>query len=152
MHKWQEWSPWAERDPDAKYTFEGPDAGEGAKCMWDGNDEVGSGSMTIVESKPNELVRYKLEFIRPYEGHADVSFTLTPQDEGTEVTWDMQSENNFISKAMCLFMDMEDIVGKDFELGLASLKTAVEESADSPTDDNATDDNHEENADKNNEE
>src|SRR5687767_5317800 len=100
LQKWQVWSPWARLDPNAKYTFEGPMAGPGAKLAWAGNSDVGAGSMTITESKPNELVRFKLDFKEPFEGQCDTEFTLKPEAGGTHVTWTMTGRNNFIGKAM----------------------------------------------------
>ena len=130
LRKWQSWSPWAKLDPSAKNSFEGPTAGEGAVFRWSGNDEIGEGKMTITESKPHELVRMRLEFVRPMEDEADTEFVLQGNSHQTELTWTMSGKHTFMSKAMCLFMDMDAMVGGDFEKGLASLKQVVE-SADS---------------------
>lgn len=127
LSKWQAWSPWAERDPNAKEWYSGPDAGEGAVAHWDGNDEVGAGSMTITQSKPDELIELELTFIRPMEGTADVEFNFSPQGDGTEVAWHMHGENNLMGKMMCLFMDLDKMIGDDYEEGLANLKRVVEE-------------------------
>ncbi len=128
MKKSHEWSPWKKLDPDAKYTFEGPEAGEGAKVRWDGNDEVGAGQMTIVESRPNERIKLALEFTRPMQDKSDVVYTFKPADDGeaTEVTWAMIGEHTFISKAMCMFMDMDAMIGEKFEEGFANLKETAE--------------------------
>lgn len=129
LHKYQAWSPWTKLDPNAKYTFEGPEAGKGAVIRWDGNDEVGAGSMTITESLPHQQIDMNLTFIRPFEGKSDVQFTFKPEGEQkdkTLVTWDMQGKNNFIAKAMCMFMDMDKMVGGDFEQGLENLNKVVE--------------------------
>ena len=99
LKKWQEWSPWAKMDPNCKTAFEGPIAGGGAKFSWNGNSDVGVGSMTITESKPPELVRIKLAFLKPMEGVSDVVFTLKPEGGGTLVTWQMDSKNGFMAKA-----------------------------------------------------
>lgn len=126
FRKWQAWSPWAKLDPQAKNSFEGPTAGEGAVFRWSGNDRVGEGTITITESRPHDLVRMKLEFVRPMEDQADTDFVLKPVDKQTQLTWTMAGKNNFMSKAMCLFIDMDAMVGGDFEKGLANLKAVVE--------------------------
>jgi hypothetical protein len=127
FHKWDDWSPWAKLDPDVKATYQGPDDGEGAVFRWAGNDKVGEGSMTIVESKPHERIDIELEFIKPMEGKADVDFQFEPQGDQTVVTWGMHGKNDFVGKAFCLFMDMDAMIGGDYEQGLANLKRAVEE-------------------------
>jgi uncharacterized protein YndB with AHSA1/START domain len=125
LHKWQAWSPWAKLDPNAKNTFEGPAAGAGAKFAWVGNSDIGAGSMTITESKPNELIRFKLDFQEPFEGQCDTEFTFQPDGTGTRVTWTMAGKNNFICKAMSLVMDCDKMCGDQFEQGFANLKAAV---------------------------
>ncbi|MBI2924099.1 MAG: SRPBCC family protein [Verrucomicrobia bacterium] len=126
LHKWEAWSPWAKLDPAAKNTFEGPAAGTGAIFRWAGNNQVGEGSMTITESRPNELVRFRLDFLKPMAGSSDAEFTFKPEGNQTTVTWTMTGENNFIAKAICLFMSMDKMVGGQFETGLASIKSIVE--------------------------
>jgi uncharacterized protein YndB with AHSA1/START domain len=129
LHKWDAWSPWAKLDPGMKVTFEGPQTGAGASYAWVGNKEVGEGKMSITESKANELVRLKLEFIKPFASTATTEFTFKPEGEQTSVTWSMTGDKNFISKAFCLFMNMDKMVGGDFEKGLASLKSVVQVAA-----------------------
>jgi len=126
FHKWQPWSPWEKLDPDAEAVFEGPDSGEGAVFKWSGNDEVGEGTMTIIDSDPHEKIGIRLEFVRPMEDACHVEFTFQPQGEQTQVTWSMFGENNFVGKAMCLFMDLDKVAGGQFEQGLANLKSVVE--------------------------
>ncbi len=126
LHNWQQWSPWAKRDPAMQTIFEGPSAGVGAVHRWVGNNEVGEGSMTILESRPDELVRIKLVFLKPFEATNDVVFRFAPEGENTHVTWSMTGNNNFIAKAVHMVMDMDKMVGGDFEQGLAQLKTLVE--------------------------
>lgn len=126
LRKSPDWSPWIKLDPNIKNSFEGPESGEGAIYKWSGNDEVGEGSMTIVESKPNERVRMKLTFLRPMEDTAEAEFTLKPEGEKTSVTWSMSGKHNFLSKAVCLFMDMDKMIGDKYEEGLASMKQIVE--------------------------
>ena len=122
VHKWQEWSPWAKLDPNCKMTFEGPSAGPGAKFTWSGNNEVGAGYMTLAESKPAELVTYKLHFDQPMEGDCDTEFTLKPEGDGSRLTWTMTGKNNFIGKAFSLFVDCDKMCGDQFEQGFANLK------------------------------
>jgi hypothetical protein len=129
FHKWNAWSPWAKIDPAMKQTHEGAPAGTGAVYSWAGNSEVGEGRMTITESRPNELVRIKLDFIKPFAATNMTEFTFKPQGTQTLVTWNMTGEKNFISKAMCMFMDMDKMVGGDFEKGLAALKSIAESRA-----------------------
>ena len=126
FHAWEAWSPWAKLDPNAKNVFEGPEAGEGAKFTWSGNDKVGEGTQSIVESKPDERIRIRLDFERPMKATNDVEFTFKPQDEKTLVTWNMTGKKDFVSKAFCMFFNMDKMVGGDFEKGLASLKAIVE--------------------------
>jgi uncharacterized protein YndB with AHSA1/START domain len=127
LHKWQAWSPY-EKDPAMKKTFEGPPAGTGAAFAWNGNKDVGEGRTTIVESRPNELIRLKLEFVRPFTCTNTAEFAFEPRGDGTEVTWSLSGEKNFMSKAVCMFMNMDKMVGGDFEKGLAKLKSVVESS------------------------
>jgi uncharacterized protein YndB with AHSA1/START domain len=124
--KWEEWNPWGKLDPGMKLTYEGPVSGQGAAYSWIGNNQVGEGRMTITESRPNELVRFKLDFYKPMAGTSDAEFTFKPEGNQTTVTWSMSGENNFIAKAMCLFMDMDEMIGGQFDKGLASMKGVVE--------------------------
>jgi hypothetical protein len=126
FHNWDAWSPWAQLDPDAKSTFEGPAAGTGAMMSWDGNDQVGQGRMTILDSRPGELDRIKLEFSRPMQNSCTTEFTLQPDGDQTLVTWSMFGQRDFTEKALCLVMDMDTMVGGAFEKGLASIKSIVE--------------------------
>jgi hypothetical protein len=126
LHKWQEISPWAKLDPAAKNTFEGPAAGPGAVLAWTGNSEVGEGRMTITESRPNELIKMRLEFVKPFASTAITEFSFEPKGGQTAVTWTMSGQKNFISKAFCLFVNMDKCLGGQFEDGLANLKAAAE--------------------------
>jgi Polyketide cyclase / dehydrase and lipid transport len=130
FHRWQDWSPWAKLDPAAKATFEGPVAGEGAIFRWAGNSEVGEGSMTLTESRPSELVRIKVDFVKPMAGTSHNVFTFTPQGGSTGVTWTMSGRNdNFFAKAVCMFMNPDKMLGDYFEKGLANLKAVSEAAA-----------------------
>jgi uncharacterized protein YndB with AHSA1/START domain len=126
FHKWDAWSPWAKLDPAARYTYEGPAAGKGAIIRWAGNHEVGEGSMTILESRPNELVRIQLAFVKPFEDTATTEFTFKPQGDQTVVTWSMSGKKNFLGKAFCLFMNMDKMIGEKYDEGLANMKAVVE--------------------------
>jgi hypothetical protein len=129
LKKWDAWSPWMKLDPNAKSTFEGPPAGRGAAMNWAGNNKVGEGKMTITESRPNELVQFHLEFYKPMAGTSDAEFTFKPEGNQTIVTWTMTGKNNFIGKAMCLVMNMDKMVGGQFEEGLAGMKRIAEGTA-----------------------
>ncbi|MBM3839536.1 MAG: SRPBCC family protein [Verrucomicrobia bacterium] len=126
LHKWEAWSPWAKLDPAAKNTFEGPPAGKGAVFAWAGNNQIGEGRMTITESRTNELVRFNLEFFKPMAGTSTSEFMFKSDGSQTTVTWSMDGKNNFIAKAMCLFMNMDKMLGGEFEKGLASIQSIVE--------------------------
>ncbi len=126
FHNWEAWSPWAKLDPKAKNTFEGPSAGTGAIFKWSGNDEVGEGMMTVTESKPSELIKIKLDFVRPFEDTSNVEFTFKAEGDQTVVTWAMIGRKGFVSKAVCMFMDMDKMLGGQFDQGLASMKAAAE--------------------------
>ncbi len=124
--KWENWSPWAKIDPHAKSVYEGPAAGVGAAMSWDGDKRVGAGKMTIVESRPSERVHIRLEFLRPFQATNMVEFHFKPENGQTLVTWSMSSKNNLFFKAFSLFMNCDDMVGRDYEKGLASLKALAE--------------------------
>jgi hypothetical protein len=129
LHKWQAWSPWAKMDPTAKTTFEGPAAGVGAKMSWDGNSKVGAGNMTITDSHPNDLIRLRLEFLKPFAAVNTAEFTFTAQGNQTLVTWSMFGQSNFVGKAMGLIINCDKMIGSQFEKGLADMKTIVEKRA-----------------------
>lgn len=126
LRQWEDWSPWAKVDPNAKVSFEGPPAGSGAMFHWSGNDKVGAGTMTITESKPNERVATRTDFMKPFEGTSDAEFIFSGQGNQTNVIWTMTGKQTFIGKAICLVMNMEKTVGPDFEKGLAQLKAISE--------------------------
>jgi hypothetical protein len=126
FRKWNDWSPWAKLDPNAKNSFEGPPAGVGASFAWAGNNKVGEGKMTITVSQPNEVVLMKLEFIKPFAATNMTEFTFKPEANQTTVTWSMFGRNNFMSKCMGLIMNCDKMVGGQFEKGFANLKAIVE--------------------------
>jgi hypothetical protein len=132
FRKWEAWNPWGKIDPAMKQTYQGAPAGTGAIYTWAGNREVGEGRMTITESRPNDLIRIKLEFFKPFAAVNTAEFTFTPEPPNrTAVTWSMTGTNNFAAKAVHLFMNMDKMVGDQFDKGLASMKAVVE--AASPT-------------------
>ena len=129
FHKWEAWSPWAKLDPAMKQAYAGAPSGTGAMYSWTGNDQVGEGKMTITESRPSDLIKIKLEFIKPFAAINATDFTFTPQGNQTAVKWVMDGDNNFVGKAFSLFMNMDKMVGGDFEKGLAQMKTITEAAA-----------------------
>lgn len=126
FHNWQAWSPWAKRDPDMKQRYEGAAAGTGATYRWSGNRQVGEGAMTITESRPGERVNIRLKFLKPYAASNTAEFTFTPAGDRTAVTWSMEGNSGFACRAFCMFMNMDKMVGADFEKGLAAMKSIVE--------------------------
>lgn len=135
FRRWQAWSPWADRDPQAVSQFEGAERGPGAVFYWNGNDEVGEGRMTILESQPPQWLKLKLQFIRPMPDEAVIEFVLIPRGDQTDVLWSMSGTHpNLLSKLFCMVMNLDGMIGHDYEQGLARLKKAVEtpHSASSP--------------------
>jgi hypothetical protein len=126
FHKWEAWNPWGKIDPAMKQGYEGAPAGTGAIYTWIGNKEVGEGRMTIIESRPSELIRIRMEFFKPLAGISTAEFAFKPEGNQTAVTWSMSGENNFMAKAIHLFMNMDKMIGGQFEKGLASIKSIVE--------------------------
>lgn len=126
LQKWQAWSPWAKLDPNSKTAFEGPASGDGAIMRWAGNHKVGVGSMTIVESKPPEYIKLRLEFLKPMTSTSVAEFSFKPEGDLTLVTWSMTGANNFMGKVMSVVMNCNKMIGGQFEKGLASLKAIVE--------------------------
>lgn len=125
FHEWTAWSPWEVVDPGMNRRYFGPDAGAGAGYEWSGNRRAGSGTMEIVESLPASTIRIRLQFTRPFKALNPTTFTFTPVPGGTEVAWVMTGENKGLGRVFALFMNMDKLVGADFERGLASLSAAV---------------------------
>ena len=125
LHAWTRWSPWEKRDPDLRRTYGATAKGKGAIYAWQGNKNVGSGSMEILEAGPQKVL-IRLDFLKPFEAHNTVEFTLVPAGEATSVTWAMYGPSPFISRLMGVFMNFDTMIGKDFEAGLASLKVEAE--------------------------
>jgi uncharacterized protein YndB with AHSA1/START domain len=123
---WPQWSPYENRDPEMKRTFSGAASGKGAKYAWEGNRNVGSGAMEIIDTAPPNKILIKLDFIKPFEGHNIAEFTLEPQGDATNVTWAMHGPVPLIGKVMHMVMDMDKMIGNDFAAGLEKMKAAAE--------------------------
>jgi Polyketide cyclase / dehydrase and lipid transport len=128
LRAWEAWSPWARMDPQMKSSYAGPEAGVGAASSWEG-PEAGKGRMTITAAAPDQEIDLQLEFLEPMQATNQVRFTLAPAGESTDVTWRMEGHNGFVGKAFALVMNMDELVGGDFERGLASLKSLAEADA-----------------------
>ena len=123
--KFSVWNPFMKLDPNVKNTYTGPDAGVGAVCSWEGNKKIGAGSATIIESKPGELVRERMDWKRPMEATSTVEFTFKSLGDKTVVTWAMYGKNSFMCKLFSLFMNPDKMVGPQFEQGLVELGKVV---------------------------
>ena len=126
LQQWRAWSPYENKDPAMKRSFSGPGAGTGAAYAWDGNNQVGQGRMEIASTIAPTLVAIQLDFIKPFEGHNMAEFKLEPQGDATQVTWLMTGPAPFITKLMSVFINMDKMIGTDFEVGLANLKAVAE--------------------------
>jgi uncharacterized protein YndB with AHSA1/START domain len=126
FHQWLHWSPYERKDPEMKRTYEGAANGEGAVYAWNGDKNVGSGRMEILEASAPEKIVIKLDFFTPFEGHNTAEFTMLPQGDGTTVAWRMHGPAPLMARVMHVFMNMDRMVGKDFEAGLANLKRLAE--------------------------
>lgn len=127
FRKWTTWSPWAHLDPAMKVEYSGPKGGVGSTYSWKGNDKVGEGRMTLTRAIQDQLVEIELQFIKPWEQTSKTTFTFQPEGPGTRVTWSMTGERDFVGKLFGLFMDMDKMVGPDFEKGLLALKEKADE-------------------------
>jgi hypothetical protein len=126
FHQWGSWSPWENRDPAMTRSFSGADRGRGAVYAWEGNKNVGSGRMEILDASTPSKIIIKLDFLKPFEAHNMAEFTMLPQGDATSVSWVMHGPAPFMSKMMQVFMNMDKMIGKDFEIGLANLKGLAE--------------------------
>jgi uncharacterized protein YndB with AHSA1/START domain len=130
FHQWRTWSPWEDKDPAMNRSYSGAAVGKGAVYAWEGNKNVGSGRMEIIDaSQPSKIV-IKLDFFKPFEAHNTAEFTMLPQGDASNVTtninWRMHGPAPFMSKVMQVFMNIDNMIGKDFEIGLANLRRATE--------------------------
>lgn len=126
LPRWEQWSPWEKLDPSMRKSFFGPSSGVGAGYSWEGDGRVGKGSMEITESQPHSLVRTKLHFIKPFEAHNTCDFVVEPTGHGTRVRWIMEGPQPFTSKVFATIVDMDKMLGKDFDKGLQALKRVAE--------------------------
>ena len=126
LHAWAAWSPWARLDPHAQNSFTGPASGTGAAMRWEGNGKVGVGTMTITDSQPHHAIRFRLDFEKPMTATNTAEFTFLPEGRGTVVTWRMAGKNSLPGKLMGLFLNCEQMVGGQFEAGLANLGSAAQ--------------------------
>ena len=126
LANWAAWSPWEKMDPAMKKTASGPANGKGATVAWEGNSDVGTGRMEITDSIPPSKITFSLNFLKPFEAHNTAEFTLERTGDGTRVTWAMFGPQGYLMKLMSLFVDCDQMIGKDFEAGLAALKTVAE--------------------------
>jgi uncharacterized protein YndB with AHSA1/START domain len=121
-----EWSPFEKKDPNMKRSRRGPPKGVGAVYAFEGNKDVGTGELQVLETNPPSGLRLRLDMKEPFEGSNVIEYTLKPANDTTRVTWSITGPMPFISKVMCLFIDMDKMVGRDFEAGLAALKGVAE--------------------------
>ena len=126
FHQWRSWSPYEHKDPAMKRSYSGAASGKGAVYAWDGNKNVGSGRMEILDASAPSKVVIKLDFFTPFEGHNTAEFTMLPQGDATNVTWLMHGPAPFMNKLMQVFMNLDHMIGKDFEVGLANIKAISE--------------------------
>lgn len=125
LQRWDAWTPY-NKDPAMKKTYSAHTAGVGARYAWLGNKDVGQGEISIRESRPPHGVVFDLHMIKPFEGRNVATFSLEADGVATRVTWSLDDKHNLLLKTMTLFMDMDKMIGKDFEVGLARLKTFME--------------------------
>jgi uncharacterized protein YndB with AHSA1/START domain len=126
FHRWASWSPYENKDPAMKRSFSGAASGKGAVYGWEGNKNVGSGRMEILDTSVPSKIVIKLDFFAPFEGHNTAEFTMLGQGDATAVTWLMHGPASFMSKVMQVFMNLDRMIGKDFEAGLVNLKNLAE--------------------------
>jgi uncharacterized protein YndB with AHSA1/START domain len=123
---WASWSPYEHKDPAMRKTYSGAATGKGAVYEWDGDKNVGSGRIEIADATPPSRLAIKLDMIKPFAASNRVEFTLQPQGDTTNVTWAMNGHTPYLAKIMHVFLDMDRMVGQDFEAGLAKLKALAE--------------------------
>ena len=126
LHRFNSWNPFEKKDPNLKRSYGGPESGKGATYAFEGNSNVGKGTLEILDSAPASKVTMALRMLEPFEVRNTVDFVLQPKDGTTQVTWAMQGSVPYLAKIIHLFIDMDRMVGAEFEAGLASLKTLAE--------------------------
>jgi uncharacterized protein YndB with AHSA1/START domain len=124
--RWDAWSPWEKKDPSMRRSWGDATIGKGASYSWEGNKDVGQGRMEITESVPPSKISIKLEFVKPFEARNAVDFILQPKGDTTNVTWAIYGPSPYISKLIGIFCNVDSMIGKDFEAGLADLKAVSE--------------------------
>lgn len=129
FHNWPGWSPWAKLDPNMTVQYEGPPSGVGASYAWTGNKKVGAGKMTIDDSQPDRRVGLQLQFFKPLKATNQGEFKFEPAPQGTRVTWTMTGKRDFVAKLFAFFVEIEKMIGGDFEKGLAAMKSIAETKA-----------------------
>jgi uncharacterized protein YndB with AHSA1/START domain len=125
--RWLDWSPWEKVDPAMQRTYDGPAAGTGSAYAWDGNKHIGAGRMTITDSQPDERIVFRLEFLRPFKATNRAEFTFVPSGAGTYVTWRMEGRNTAMGRVLGLFLNMDKMVGGQFDQGLQTLRRLCEQ-------------------------
>jgi hypothetical protein len=126
FHHWGSWSPYEKLDPAMKRTYSGAARGPGAIYAWEGNSKAGEGRMEIVDAVPRSRIAIKLDLVKPFEGHHTAEFTLQAEGDSTKVTWAMYGPQRTLCKVMSMFFDMDRLIGKEFEAGLARMKATAE--------------------------
>lgn len=126
LHQFNTWNPYAHKDPAMRIDYRGPAGGPGAAFDFSGNKDAGKGSIEITGGQAPTRVDMRLDMIEPFEGHNQIAFTLTPQGQATQVTWAMHGPSPYLSKVVGIFLDMDHMIGRDFEAGLARLKATAE--------------------------
>jgi hypothetical protein len=127
FHSWRSWSPYEKLDPAMKRGYSGAANGKGAVYEWDGNSQAGQGRMEITNTSAPSHVTIALDFIKPFEGHNVARFALVPHGDSTTVTWAMDGPSPYVAKLMGVFVNMDTLIGKDFETGLANMKAIAEQ-------------------------
>jgi uncharacterized protein YndB with AHSA1/START domain len=125
FHRWNDWTP-HNKDPAMQKTYSGSPAGVGAHYAWAGDKKVGQGEITIRETQPPHKVVLDLHMIKPFEGRNVATFTLSPDGNATRVTWSLDDKHKLLHKMMSTIFNLDKMIGKDFEVGLAQLKAVVE--------------------------
>ena len=129
FRNWKQWSPWEELDPNMVTTYDGPESGVGAKKAWTGNSKAGQGAMEILDTDMPNRVKIRIDFIKPIQAQHISEFHMKPEGSATLISWQMHGKNNLISKVFGLFMNMDAMIGKDFEEGFENLKTVLKNKA-----------------------
>jgi len=125
FHRWPEWSPWENRDPEMKRTHSGTPSGVGAVYEWDGNRKAGQGRMEITSADSPSRLQIALQFLKPFKSSNTTTFDLNERDGGTHVMWRMVGPKTLMTRIMGIFASMDKLVGRDFEQGLAQLGDAA---------------------------